>query len=296
MPIFKRRNIVLLDTKASLSSMENRGMMFHVAEFLLKVDAIILNNRYEKERRATKRRRLTLLVLVLVIISVLSVCLTIQSLHAVQRSEELRIKAEELRERAEEHTEFEKNLFPSSIVFGYAKNFLVPLIKATTGSDSKPEKCIMVIAMPQDYSELPNRPQAKKEHFIADASSLGWEHKGVSVPVPGRSPITIVEIFPKQSIAGVRVYADMASTVTAIKHVVDYLTTEGNSKFHANTMEEKEKLTLHYLSEFKKVLMEVLSDKKELGSPVEKNYEIHFVGNHEELKSVLDGIRANSGK
>ncbi len=280
MPIVARRNIVLLDSAASMKSFENRGMLFHVAEFLLKVDAILLNNRYEKERRAAKRKQLTLAMIVLTLISILSTCLAIECYYATIR--------------AREHTRFEQKVFPSSIVFGYAKNFLVPLIKATTAAGT--EKCIMVIAMPRDYSELPNRAEVKREHFSRDASSLGWRYENVKIEVAGRRPIAIGEISPGQPVAGARVFADMASTVTAIKHVVDYLTTTGNSKFHANTMEEKERLTAHYLREFKTVLMDVLRVEKELGSPEVGNYQIYFVANHEELRATLDEIQANAQK
>ncbi len=268
--IVARRNVVVLDPDLPVKSFENREKLFHAIEFLLKVRPGVLQNRYERERKKFQAFILLSLISVLSVITVLSLFALFES-HQATLQERARVK-------------FEKKVFPSSLVYGYAKNFVVPLVRHSPG-----RKCILLIAMPENYSELVNSEKVKLANVERDLKPLGWMKDEVSIEVPNRRAIKISELSHASQTTNTSVYVDAASTVTAVKTVVDYLTS--NNSYYAPT--EKNKLAMDYVKEFKECLLEMV--KKELAE--EPNYlqkkEIYFVANAKELKDALDKLKYN---
>lgn len=112
-----KRNCPIYNTKLNEKSEANLYCFYHVASFLLKVDFTKLYNRYENYSRR-KRSYKVKLSLAFMILFLFSTAFLYISLNRQQK----------LTEKQRELTEFEKNIFPLSVVFGYENNFLSPAI------------------------------------------------------------------------------------------------------------------------------------------------------------------------
>ena len=112
-----KRNCPIYNSRLDERSEANLYCFYHVASFLLKVDFTKLYDRYEsysKRKRRNERRVIAAFIALLL-------CSTTFLFISLNRQRVLTEKQKEL-------TEFEKNVFPLSVVFGYEKNFLNPAI------------------------------------------------------------------------------------------------------------------------------------------------------------------------
>ncbi len=275
-PIYKKRNIVSIDSGRRIRDFGNRERMFHIIEFLLKVDAANLYNRYNFEKRRWMMINISVVIIILSVITLLSLFLSFKSHEAAAESRKAAIASREVALQEKQRVKFEKKVFPYSLVVGYAKNFVIPLL-----SNAKADKCVLVIAMPENYSELDNAERLKLKRVAADAHLLDWKMRGTNIAVKNRRNIAMKEFYHLSQIKDTVIYADAASTVTAIKSVVDYLTTD-NPYY---SPEEKNKLAMDYVDEFKECLLKIL--KENLSPEILAKQEIHFVGNATELRNVL---------
>ena len=92
-----------------------------------------------------------------------------------------------------------------------------------------------------------------------------------------------------KSYSDCNIYADMVTTVTAIKSVVDYLTAPGNPYYKPS---QKEVLTKAYIDEFKTCLLNL----NEIKTETERgNLEIYFVDDALSLKKVMQDIESKYG-
>lgn len=271
--IVANRNIVLMNTQLSIKNPENESGIFRIIEFLLKVDAMVLNNRYKNAQRRQTQTVWTVATVILAVIMLLAIVAATQSRQATAKERE-RAKSESQR------ANFEKKVFPYSLVYGYAKNFVLPLIKKT-----QPQQCILIIAMPQNYLELDNSSERKHKAFMSDAAQLGWSYAKVELVIPERRPITLDEMScQRKTPDDTRIYADMASTVTAVKAVVDYLVTD--SPYYAAS--QKEELTCQYVEEFKSCLQNILLKNTQNSW----KWKIYFAKNDDDLRNIFDEILA----
>lgn len=278
--ILAHRNVPVWDASVRPTHASNETAIFRIIEFLIKVDGHILNNRYVQQQRKRLYRYTAVCVAVLLALSA--------SLFYGYEKEKNRRISEQYR------VEFEKEVFPYSLVYSYCKNFLFRLpsitvgatqavcidpkgkddASAESGSESsracvlKPaEKCIIIIAMPEHYGELSNSEDVKKVRVKEDAASLGWTshgrvfkgdslHRSASTLLLDNETLGIRSSDPEYT--KVRVFADMASTVNSIKWVVDYLTGDGNP-FYGTSQETKNALALDYVAKFEKCVYDEAS-------------------------------------
>lgn len=323
--ILKHRNVPIWNPGVKTTHASNETALFRIIEFLIKVDGHVLNNRYVQQQ---KKRVFRISAAITLALSALSLTL----FHD--------LKTEEARRISEQYrAEFEKEVFPYSLVYSYCQNFLFHLPSITIGrthavcltppnkaaqgtpaSNTPPaepcvlkpaEKCVVIIAMPEHYSELSNQEDDKKAAVKKDLESLGWiaTEKSFKGDTLRRNISTLMLDSEDGEIAStnpdftkVRVFADMASTVNSIKWVVDYLTKKENP-YYNHSEEEKRKLALEYIAKFEKCVLDELksptinTEIEEAKRPahvfkgVADVCDIYFVKNRQELKTALEKIK-----
>lgn len=271
-PIRDTRNIVLWNPLKKLSrSSENKSNIFKIIEFLLGIDAMRLNNRYQAAENRKKKIIFSLITCVLLILAMLA-------LYAAKQNYIATVKERERAQSESARADFEKKVFPYSLVYSYKENFLKPLLE-----DGNGKKTIIVIVMPQNYSELSNSPVKRKSAMAKDAFVYGWKLKPKSIVVPGwnRALVTEELIWGNIEINNIRLYADMATTTKSIKAVVDYLITD--SPYYSE--KQREELTAQYIAEFQNCVLELFKNEIQKGILT-----IYFVMDKESLKIALKNI------
>ncbi len=262
--IVKKRNIVLWDrgwpSQGRLGKAHLHSAFFKVLEFLLGVDAGVLNNRYW----ITWRRKIVRAVCVgAAVMLALVAALTHDVINQIHR------------------VKFEKQVFPLSIDYSYMEAFAAPLIAQNRGTN-----CIIIAAMPKDFKELENKPWQKKEAIKRDLESLGWEWEDKELQIPNwQRPLVTAMIRPSgRDILEMNVYVDVVSQLSAIKKVLDYLTAE-NNPFHS--ADEKEELAHYYVEKFEEELIKLLNENPAIS---DCSWKFKFVTDKDELKKAIDDI------
>lgn len=297
--------------------------------FFIKVDAHLLNNRYAIERRKRITRISVAMVSSLLLLSATLTYGINQSYHAASQ--------------AQSRVKFEKEVFPYSLVYSYCENFLFKLKGISDGNTkavcmtpsrnnanseeiqkalqnayllAPAEKCVLILAMPQNYAELSNQEGNKKTRVAEDAGKFNWEmeNKGFNFSELKARPITTILLNHKKSgiistdpnYTKVRVFADMASTVNSIKAVVDYLK---NGEYYAK--ETFDELALEYISTFKNCVVEEFAksifnhqkpkainylDKTLDNLYILGNLAIYFVEDEKKLGQALNDVVAKYGQ
>ena len=262
--IVKERNIVLWnrgwESQGRLGKAHIHSAFFKVLEFLLGVEAGVLNNRYW----IAWRRRIVLAACVwtAVMLSLVGV-LTHDVINQIHR------------------VKFEKQVFPLSIDYSYMEAFAAPLVGFETNKHN-----IIIAAMPKNYEELGNKPGKKKNEIQHDLAGLGWTYEKRQYSKPNWSrPLETAVAMPKEGvIEGTNVFVDVVSQLSAVKKVLDYLTKD--NPFYS--IDEQESLTQYYVNEFKTKLVELMEKNEAIKGC---SWEFKFVTDKDELKTVLDSIR-----
>ena len=262
--IVKERNIVLWnrgwESQGRLGKAHIHSAFFKVLEFLLGVEAGVLNNRYW----IAWRRRIVLAACVwtAVMLSLVGV-LTHDVINQIHR------------------VKFEKQVFPLSIDYSYMEAFAAPLVGFETNKHN-----IIIAAMPKNYEELGNKPGVKKNAIQRDLVELGWTYEKRQYSKPNWSrPLETAVAMPKEGvIEGTNVFVDVVSQLSAVKKVLDYLTKD--NPFYS--IDEQESLTQYYVNEFKTKLVELMEKNEAIKGC---SWEFKFVTDKDELKTVLDSIR-----
>lgn len=202
-----KRNCPIYNSKLSEKSEANQYCFYHVASFLLKVDFTDLYDRYESYSKR-KRKYKTRLALSFIVLLVLSSLFLFMSLNRQQR---LTIKQKEL-------TDFEKTIFPLSVVFGYEKNFLSPAIEYM--KKNRPQSEIYIL-MPYSVEDLEYQDRifsvgerVKKE---LGADSIYSER----LPTRMRRGTSIGRIASRYDDFE-NVYVDFASTTSTFMQILEY--------------------------------------------------------------------------
>lgn len=261
--IVKERNIVLWDRKWPLQGRLGKAHLhsayFKVLEFLLGVDAGVLNNRYWI---AWRRRIVRAVCFGLAFMLVLVAALTHDIVNQVHR------------------VKFEKKVFPLSIDYSYMEAFAAPLIGLNRDAHT-----VIIAAMPKNYEELGNKPWQKKEAIKRDLEALGWtcENRQYAIEKWTRPLVTDIVKPGGRDIPGTNVYVDVVSQLSAIKKVLDYLTED--NPFHS--VDEREELSHDYVEEFKAKLVELLQKNDAVKGC---SWEIKFVTDKDELEAALESI------
>ena len=270
--VVRSRNVVVWERRShgygSRATQDENIVRFKVIGFLLHVKSDILNNRYWEEwSRAASRIGLAVFSGLVVLVAALYYGL---------------MKSQEAVRQQVERVKFEKKVFPRSIDFSYMTAFAKPLIRSCTD-----DVCVVIAAMPANYAELANNPKARESSILADAALLGWTNCTRRIRVPEKERgIGVIELYRTAGpIRGVRVHLDTVNQLSAVREVVNYLTSD--SLYYSQ--DQKEALTAEYVAEFEKCLVAFLSADSELAN---RRWKFYFVESRGSLEKALREIES----
>lgn len=308
-PIIKKRNVPAWKRAEKATSPANTNSFFHIVEFLIKVDAAILHNRHALLRRKLIIRRCCIIICVLLtIVGLLSYGLY-KSVEAAENARRLAQRESEAAENAErlvltekQRVDFERRIYPYSIVTNYYKNFILKLERYITSSETNIDnenpsptaaKAYMFIKIPNEnnqdaYDLLSERDVDRLSNILTPLCRDGkWKTKTVTYQTPNESKITdTTRIIPPVEIENTLFFIDGASTVHSIKQVIDLLTKEPNDFYDHSDIP---KLTNIFLSKFKECLR---AEQKKHNPESEKGkphvIEIKFIDNEQDIINIYN--------
>lgn len=269
--ILSTRNCPIFVTgKGDAGHVGRKYCFYHLMEFLLKVDFDKLYNRYEEYKKRKMRIRTTILSAVLL---VLFASVSYGWYNQYQKTQV-------------EHdlAQFEKETFPFSLVVGYVDNFLSPTLEALKDS-LKPVVPHVVIMMPNSYKKLDE--QIRKHQFTEIQQAMkqyyGFECFATEeVKIQSRRRASSIVRIHMSNI-GTPVYQDFASTVKAIKTVVDYKFDVDRHEVEIDTtMVSRDELAQEYALKF------VHQAKERIGAD---STLVHFVFTPKDFLKALSDIK-----
>lgn len=202
-----KRNCPIYNSKLDERSEANLYCFYHVASFLLKVDFTKLYNRYEsysKRKRRNGRRMIAAFIILLL-------CATAFLFISLNRQRMLTEKQREL-------TEFEKNIFPLSVVFGYEKNFLNPAIDYLKENRSP---FGIYILMPYHVSDLKHRDRIERAGNRIKKELHADSVYSEMLPTQMKRGTLIGRIATRDP-RYTHVYVDFASTTSTFLQILNY--------------------------------------------------------------------------
>lgn len=180
--------------------------------------------------------------------------------------------------------QFEKETFPFSLVVGYVDNLLSPTLEALKDS-LRPVVPHIVVMMPNSYQKLDE--QVRKRHFkeiqLAIQRYYGFECFATEeVKIKSRRRASSI-VRVHMSKIETPVYQDFASTVKAIKTVVDYQFDVDRHEVKIDTTAvSRDELAQEYALKF------VHQAKERLGADSSL---VHFAFTPEEFLKALSDIK-----
>lgn len=257
---------------------------YHIMEFLLKVDFYKLYNRYEEYKRQKNRIRSTIVAVVLtVIISSLS--------FGWYKQYQATIVEHNLAVTEHDFAQFEKETFPFSLVVGYVDNFLAPTLEAIKDSlKSQTSKTPhIIVIMPNTYNQIDE--QERKSHLLQRKDSfekfghgyyLGSETEMIRIKSRKRASSIVRLYFANISTP---IYQDYASTVKAIRSVVDYKFDVDRHLVRIDTtLMSRDELVRGYSLQFVRLA------KDRLGKD---SVNVHFVFSYDDFANTMEKIKSN---
>ena len=223
----------------STAAARRRGLM-QIISFMLGIDWTVLYNRHLIARRKVLVRTGVFGLAILAAISISLAWALLSTRKALEKEREL--------------TNFERKVFPYSLVVGYVDNFLSPLI---TSLETEPAQPIVIIAMPNSYEELDHLKRVANYRKRIVEAGYRVELKKVKTTLPrGAETGILVPAPPYYKEKNMEVYMDFASTVAAFRHVIDYKKSNTSyARFSENEM------LLQYAAEFEESVKRELSKR-----------------------------------
>lgn len=269
--ILAERNCpIFIKGKGAAGHIGRKYAYYHILEFLLKADFDKLLNRYEDYQRIKRFKRNTFFSFVL---AILIATLSYGWYNQIKQTQ-----------YATDLAQFEKETFPYSLVVGYIDNFLAPTIHALSDS-LQPAIPHIVVMMPNSYRHLDE--ETRKEHFRQVIEEMrvrygfeGFEPKEINIPGRRRKSAIVQMNFSK---IYTPVFHDFATTVKAIRSVVDYKFDASRHRIKLDTTKvSRDEMVRDYSIKF------IEQAKRELK---EDSVKVHFVSSHEELLQALSLIQ-----
>lgn len=242
---------------------------YHLMEFLLKVDFDKLYNRYEAYAKRKRRFRTSIITIFLtILISTLSFG-WYKQIQATKVEHDL--------------AQFEKETFPFSLVVGYTENFLMPSLQAL--KDSLKQEPHIIVMMPRTYPLL--NEEIRKKSFQETKAKMST-HFGFSgfvteeLHIKSRRRAASIVRIQLDSLK-TPVYYDLASTVKAIKSVVDYKYDGSRHQVQIDTTKvSRDEMVREYSLQFIRQTKEQLAEDSTL---------VHFVFSPQEMMEALARIK-----
>lgn len=261
---------IFIKGKGTAGHIGRKYAYYHILEFLLKAEFDKLLNRYEDYQRGKRLKRNIFLSSVL---SILVIALSYGWYYQIKQTQ-----------YATDLAQFEKETFPYSLVVGYIDNFLAPTMQALADS-LQPAIPHIVVMMPNSYHHLDE--ETRKEHYRQVLDEMkkhygfnGFESKEINIPGRRRKSAIVQMKFSK---INTPVFHDFATTVKAIRSVVDYKFDASRHSIKIDTTQvSRDEMVREYSIKF------IEQAKRELGKDSVK---VHFVSSREELLQALSQIQ-----
>lgn len=258
---FKKRNIIKINQDyGDVKIMTKERAFFQVIGYMLDVEWYLL---FDKFKFYSKQKNRTLIIRIVVFFTVVTVLLSIVILKQKDK-----IKADKAL------IEFEKGVFPYSIVCGYVDNFLAPVLEFM---NQKNEKCKIIIFIPENYKEIDLESRKSKYVKLLTKYSYNIETLMLKTRMTRESTIAAIKNPPDWlESKNIKLYIDFASTLKAFKEVIDYK--KKNDAY--NTISEDE-LTTEYARSFTNEVNKQLTNR--FGNNV-----LIFISSEKELIKFLN--------
>ena len=202
-----KRICPIYNTKLNEKSEANLYCFYHVASFLLKVDFTKLYNRYEtySKRKRSYKIKLSLAFMILFIFSTAFLYISLN-------------RQLKLTEKQRELTEFEKNIFPLSVVYGYENNFLSPTIDYLKKQNSS---FGIYILMPYSLKDLKHQNRIAKVGYCMEKQLQADSIYSYKLPTKMKRS-TIIGRIASDDDRYKSVYIDFASTTSSFLKILNY--------------------------------------------------------------------------
>lgn len=243
--------------------------LYHIIEFLLKVDFSRLYNRYDRHKRRKRQSKIALLLLFAAIVTGIA-------LYG-WKTEKKKAEIEGRRAMIEhERVRFEMGVFPYSLVTGYVNNFLRPTLSVL--NDSCHDTPHMIIFMPNDTLELNDsvRNQKYTSYIKRHYPFEGYVTENINIPGRHRASSVTKMVFSDRDLP---IYKDDARTVAAFRSVIDYKLSAKNPVKVPQSV--RERFTQTYTDSF------VVFAEREL--PQYKS-QVHYIKDTMTLGRLLDHL------
>lgn len=196
-----QRHFPIYNTALSEKSEANTYCFYQIAAYLLGIDFSYLYNRYENY--ATKRKKKYYMYVGILVLSLILIILSLFSQYRKQQ----------------DLAQFEKNVFPRSVMVGYVKNFLRPVISYMK---NKNQNFKIYVLMPIKQEEILNHQKRIDDMRYdmvkqLDADSL----KFLRLPTFMKRGSTVTTICTKDNKYN-NIFLDFASTTSSFLEVAEY--------------------------------------------------------------------------
>lgn len=196
-----QRHFPIYNTTLSEKSEANTYCFYQIAAYLLGIDFSYLYNRYENYAAKRKKKHY-----MYVGILVLSLILIILSLFSQYRKQQ-------------DLAQFEKNVFPRSVMVGYVNNFLRPVISYMK---NKNQNFKIYVLMPIKQEEILNHQKRIDDIRYDIVKKLGADSlKFLRLPTFMKRGSTVTTICTKDNRYN-NIFLDFASTTSSFLEVAEY--------------------------------------------------------------------------
>ena len=236
----QRNHIYRIPQKGESRRFANIRTLNQVAAFILKLEWGLLFNRFLVEKRRMFIRLFSACACVLLGLVSSLVWALVSSQRALADEHEL--------------LNFERKVFPYSLVVGYVDNFLSPVLRSFEESQ---QKTLVIVVLPRDFRELDHA--AHVETYLRVLQNNGYTTVKTQIKTKMPRAAEVLRVEPTTAPLppnGRTLYIDFVSTVTAFRHVIDYKKT--NKKYGAVT---KDAMVAYYSDEFKEDVMRALTTR-----------------------------------
>lgn len=196
-----QRHFPIYNTALSEKSEANTYCFYQIAAYLLGIDFSYLYNRYENY--ATKRKKKYYMYVGILVLSLILIILSLFSQYRKQQ----------------DLAQFEKNVFPRSVMVGYVKNFLRPVISYMK---NKNQNFKIYVLMPIKQEEILNHQKRIDDMRYDMVKQLGADSlKFLRLPTFMKRGSTVTTICTKDNKYN-NIFLDFASTTSSFLEVAEY--------------------------------------------------------------------------
>lgn len=209
------RHFPIYNSVLGTKSHVNIDCVMHLISYMLGVDYATIYNRYEESEKRQLRRKSKIIAFMSGLLFVCMAMLGVTIFYKIKSDGNYRRFIEKQRERVE----FERQVFPAAIVFGYEKNFLSPVINYIKEQKREPEILILLPDTEKKVRDHQNRLSSINMELgkIEDVDSAVYTHLPTSMKRGSR----IIQ-FKGGKFDNQLVYLDLATTTSSFLEVAQY--------------------------------------------------------------------------